>query len=69
MFSFISIPWQAIKKIKIKKITMSDFTKKWLVVLKTVNRKPICRPKDSDPVMFRFLLTKTGFVTYFIILT
>ena len=25
--------------------------------------------KDSDPVMFRFLQTKTGFVTYFIILT
>ena len=40
-----------------------------LLVLKTVNQKPICRPKDSDPVMFRFLLTKTGFVTYFIILT
>ena len=38
------------------------------IVLKTVNRKPICRPKDSDPVTFRFLQTKTGFITYFIIL-
>ena len=34
-----------------------------LVVLKTVNRKPICRPKDTDPVTFRFLVTKTGFAT------
>ena len=25
-------------------------------VFKTVNRKPICRPKDSDPVTFCFLL-------------
>ena len=33
------------------------------VVLKTVNRKPICRPKDTDPVTFRFLVTKTGFAT------
>ena len=39
-----------------------------LLVLKTVNRKPICRPKDTDPVTFRFLQTKTGFITYFIIL-
>ena len=31
-----------------------------------VNRKPICRPKDSDPVTFRFLQTKTGFITHFI---
>ena len=36
-------------------------------MLKTVNRKPIFRPKDSDPVTFRFLQTKTGFITYFII--
>ena len=33
------------------------------IVLKTVNRKPICRPKDTDPVTFRFLVTKTGFAT------
>ena len=39
------------------------------LVLKTVNRKPICPPKDSDLVTFRFLLTQTGFITYFIILT
>ena len=26
--------------------------------------QPIFRPKDSDPVMFRFLLTKTGFITF-----
>ena len=38
------------------------------VVLKMVNRKPICQPKDSDLVTFRFLQTKTGFITYFIIL-
>ena len=43
-------------------------TNRCYLVLKTVNRKPICRPKDSDPVMFRFLQTKTGFITYFIIL-
>ena len=33
------------------------------VVLKTVDWKPIFRPKDSDPVTFCFLLTKTGVVT------
>ena len=39
-----------------------------ILVLKTVNRKPVCQPKDSDPVTFRFLQTKTGFITYVIIL-
>ena len=32
-----------------------------------VNRKPICRPKVTDPVTFRFLLTKTGFAIYYCI--
>ena len=33
------------------------------LVLKTVNLKPICLPKDTDPVTFRLLETKTGFTT------
>ena len=34
------------------------------VVLKIVNRKPIFRPKEGDPLMFSFLLIKTGFHIY-----
>ena len=34
------------------------------VVFKTVNWKPICRPKDTDLDTFCFLPTKTGFFTY-----
>ena len=29
-----------------------------------VSRKPICRPKDNDSATFRFLLIKTGFLTF-----
>ena len=39
-------------------------TRVYRVVMKIVNQKPICRPKDIDPVTFQFLLTKTGVVTY-----
>ena len=34
-----------------------------ILVLKTVNRKPIYRQKETDPVTFRFLVTKTNFAT------
>ena len=37
---------------------------KFNIVLKMVNRKPICRPKDTNTVRFRFLQIKTCFLTY-----
>ena len=40
-----------------------------LVVIKTVYRKPISRPKASDWVTFSFSSNQTSFVTYFISLT
>ena len=42
-----------------KSLILNEIT----LVLKMVNRKHICRLKDTDTVTFRFLVTKTGFAT------
>ena len=53
---FISLKQFFAKKLKYLENVLS------LIVLKTVNWKPICPPKDIDPVTFRFLFTNSLFI-------